>query len=125
MFLQIVLVVFSFSGILAAVPLYTNDWAVEVSHPGVNPNMVAARHGHDNLGRVRKRCSVRSLQGVECILRQVGSMDNIYHFRHPSVLKQSTGNAHYHTARLQADSEVVQWLQYELQYATTSIRKYV
>ncbi|XP_062516362.1 proprotein convertase subtilisin/kexin type 4-like isoform X2 [Corticium candelabrum] len=84
MFLQIV---FSFSGILAAVPLYTNDWAVEVSHPGVNPNMVAARHGHDNLGRV-------------------GSMDNIYHFRHPSVLKQSTGNAHYHTARLQADSEV-------------------
>lgn len=54
MLLRLLIVVSLLSGILTTtLPVYTNDWAVEVAHPDVNPYVVAARHGFTNLGNVR------------------------------------------------------------------------
>lgn len=71
----------------AEVPLYTNDWVVEVLHPGVNPDLLADKHGFVNIG-------------------QVGSLENIYHFRRQDVLERSSGTADSHTLRLRSDSQV-------------------
>jgi hypothetical protein len=89
----------------AEVPLYTNDWVVEVLHPGVNPDLLADKHGFVNIGQVKAPSNTQGTSS-DLFLMQVGSLENIYHFRRQDVLERSSGTADSHTLRLRSDSQV-------------------